>query len=238
MISIHAPARGATQRPEGLPSQAGISIHAPARGATTGSDGNTHKVVISIHAPARGATVCWGIVPPAGSNFNPRSREGSDGGRAKKWQSINQFQSTLPRGERQPLASIAGSGWNFNPRSREGSDPKPQAQPNARIYFNPRSREGSDGSRPAGSTTTPYFNPRSREGSDRALRCGRCRHKDFNPRSREGSDAGRGQTNHILQRISIHAPARGATFWASLSICPVIFQSTLPRGERPYRLSP
>ena len=75
----------------------------------------------------------------------------------------------------------------------------------------------------------------------------------FNPRSREGSDA---NGNIMLQRcnISIHAPARGATFTlctinrdfvisihapargATAFIAEVIifniFQSTLPRGER------
>ena len=56
----------------------------------------------------------------------------------------------------------------------------------------------------------------------------------FNPRSREGSDRvflsafGR----HI--RISIHAPARGATNRRKRQELHCIFQSTLPRGERRY----
>ena len=79
--------------------------------------------------------------------------------------------------------------------------------------------------------------------------------RDFNPRSREGMDI-----NEIywfpITRISIHAPARGATFFrfsrfkhlehfnprsregsdcdCTFSWTQVyIFQSTLPRGERP-----
>ena len=56
--------------------------------------------------------------------------------------------------------------------------------------------------------------------------------QDFNPRSREGSD--RYFTNKDGQtEISIHAPARGATQFPSAGIFPHIFQSTLPRGERP-----
>ena len=75
----------------------------------------------------------------------------------------------------------------------------------------------------------------------------------FNPRSREGSDE-ESQLIQNLFRISIHAPARGATAllgaltsdeqisihapargatplnWASTLFC--VFQSTLPRGER------
>ena len=55
-----------------------ISIHAPARGATVYFDIDRRNGGISIHAPARGATA---ILPPFllySSNFNPRSREGSD----------------------------------------------------------------------------------------------------------------------------------------------------------------
>ena len=55
------------------------------------------------------------------TNFNPRSREGSD-----------KMPFTPP---------IYG---NFNPRSREGSDFVPRYHRSMPQYFNPRSREGSD----------------------------------------------------------------------------------------------
>ena len=104
--------------------------------------------------------------------------------------------------------------------------------------FNPRSRRGSDFNlgqggiilqkvsihAPAGGATnriwhcfdSACFNPRSRGGSD-ALR-GRyfCKGICFNPRSRGGSD--RYQHELFLQLIS--------------------FQSTLPRGERPWTCCP
>ena len=56
---------------------------------------------ISIRAPARGATRFYLCISGTMTNFNPRSREGSDGGR-----------NDHPCFYR-----------NFNPRSREGSDP-------------------------------------------------------------------------------------------------------------------
>ena len=56
IISIHAPARGATDRLCGEDVEAIISIHAPARGATLDSLAELFKDIISIHAPARGAT--------------------------------------------------------------------------------------------------------------------------------------------------------------------------------------
>ena len=123
MISIHAPARGATlyrllpmrsiwtfqstlprgERPVSeytAVTITGISIHAPARGATPQHFAVHSLFEISIHAPARGATRNGDRETNASGNFNPRSREGSDknaGGHV--------------------LAEL-----HFNPRSREGSD--------------------------------------------------------------------------------------------------------------------
>ena len=61
---------------------------------------------------------------------------------------------------------------------------------------------------------------------------------NFNPRSREGSDCFQISTFGTIS-ISIHAPARGATlFRHGLRKQWLLFQSTLPRGERhdPNRL--
>ncbi len=99
-----------------------------------------------------------------------------------------------------------------------------------------------------------YFNPRSREGSDMGGCVSLKGSWDFNPRSREGSDPRRrysspklGISIHApargatwtteqltdLRYISIHAPARGATFVITFQTDCIGFQSTLPRGERP-----
>ena len=76
------------------------------------------------------------------------------------------------------------------------------------------------------------FNPRSREGSDQAGPRQQIGTYDFNPRSREGSDGGPCQGFPRYHHISIHAPARGATAIQIVRIYILIFQSTLPRGER------
>ncbi len=98
------------------------------------------------------------------------------------------------------------------------------------------------------------FNPRSRKGSDvnsgnllhvfivfqstlpqRERQNLYCKWKlfsiNFNPRSRKGSDKPQ-LAAHRLRYISIHAPAKGATFTKRTLKRLLIFQSTLPQRER------
>ena len=56
VISIHAPAQGATGKNVQLARVLEISIHAPAQGATPALPGGLNRQKISIHAPAQGAT--------------------------------------------------------------------------------------------------------------------------------------------------------------------------------------
>jgi len=56
LVSIHAPAKGATHGPQLRLSRQHVSIHAPAKGATA-TEGSYHMdKAVSIHAPAKGAT--------------------------------------------------------------------------------------------------------------------------------------------------------------------------------------
>ena len=99
-ISIHAPAKGATQETSAPCMGRSISIHAPAKGATTSLSIISPNTSISIHAPAKGATLCGLTVVD-----------------------YLVFQSTLPRRERRSTQYLRLSLLiNFNPRSREGSD--------------------------------------------------------------------------------------------------------------------
>ena len=100
------------------------------------------------------------------------------------------------------------------------------------MHFNPRPREGGD-SRPKHSPSPrSYFNPRPREGGDHLEWKGvyGCRISIHAP--------ARGATKlrqylSTIQTISIHAPARGATFGGRLEDFRPKFQSTPPRGGRP-----
>ena len=99
-----------------------VSIHAPARGATYKSIKSTLTKNVSIHAPARGATRRYCLQNRVRLCFNPRARAGRDFRRAllrMYWHSFNpraragrdiikkikkrldkMFQSTRPRGAR------------------------------------------------------------------------------------------------------------------------------------------
>ena len=55
-----------------------VSIHAPARGATPAYAGGEPQREVSIHAPARGATSTLCLLRPGMGCFNPRPREGGD----------------------------------------------------------------------------------------------------------------------------------------------------------------
>ena len=53
----------------------------------------------------------------------------------------------------------------------------------------------------------------------------------FNPRSHKGSDTAYLE-KEVREEISIHAPTRGATFVTLPDLIELVFQSTLPQGER------
>ena len=122
VISIHAPARGATPSGSSTLKIFLISIHAPARGATKRFYDVYWLQIISIHAPARGATQVWSKCKQDCRNFNPRTREGCD------ISVLLCHTHTL----------------DFNPRTREGCDGKGKRLIIRILYFNPRTREGCD----------------------------------------------------------------------------------------------
>ena len=105
LISIHAPAKGATQelRPEARLLQFQSTL--PRRERPFSAVATKGGCAISIHAPAKGATGSKGTTENYYSDFNPRSREGSDPMRSRS------------------VADVR----HFNPRSREGSDNEGEA---------------------------------------------------------------------------------------------------------------
>ena len=76
--------------------------------------------------------------------------------------------------------------------------------------------------------------------STRVQQCGQQdarSHRCFNPHTREGCDVQRVELGAI-SRVSIHAPARGATPVVCAVCCNGLFQSTHPQGVRPNVTEP
>ncbi len=99
-VSIHAPARGATRNSIDGKVAIAVSIHAPARGATKAVNLCNHRTVVSIHAPARGATMWLRHGLTYNSCFNPRTRTGCDVETQHLYRLLSEFQSTHPHGVR------------------------------------------------------------------------------------------------------------------------------------------
>jgi len=143
IVSIHAPARGATlhekfrswrswfqsTRPRGARPRRGtlfcrvfVSIHAPARGATSCLDVGPHVVIVSIHAPARRATIGWETLCDLKEFQSTRPRGARPGDKAKE-AAKNTFQSTRPRGARPSRSPRSTSKQRFQSTRPRGARP-------------------------------------------------------------------------------------------------------------------
>ena len=117
------------------------------------------------------------------------------------------FQSTLPRGERHCPDLLSAVVQSFNPRSRAGSD-----------VLRGRSRRRNDtfqSTLPRGERRVSRYTPQI------GTYC-------FNPRSRAGSDVD-APSYDADAKVSIHAPARGAT--CCRSFCRSLQISFNPRSR-------
>ena len=168
---------------------------------------------VSIHAPARGAT------PPRRSDrgvwhsFNPRARAGSDSRCRRCPCPSREFQSTRPRGERHTIRKHNRDGAPVSIHAPARGATKPFCAANFE-------RKSFQSTRPRGERPMA---PMRRSSEFR-----------FNPRARAGSDNRFVPSYDALAEVSIHAPARGATFANAISThFSLMFQSTRPRGERP-----
>ena len=211
-----------------------VSIHAPARGATEDDELTQLDVEFQSTHP-RGVRLGRRGYAMRGASFNPRTREGCDNRSGNysiytvKFQSTHprgvrhtykekrsvedMFQSTHPRGVRRSKTAM----WSlrtscFNPRTREGCDfIRPTSSFTHGVFqsthprgvrrcssscgspgcgFNPRTREGCDLSvQIVDGDISLCFNPRTREGCDGRDHGVRAAAGGFNPRTREGCDA-------------------------------------------------
>ncbi len=209
VVSIHAPARGATCDDKSDWTQAPVSIHAPARGATSGFVRYSAKTCfnpraragrdifsasyrcmtgrVSIHAPARGATNL-AVLSVRSSRFQSTRPRGARRAWLHRCIRGQLFQSTRPRGARHPLGGLRGIINEF-----QSTRPRGARQSGGLICR----RIGC-------------FNPRARAGRDPdSLDMIRVITVSIHAPAR-GATRHRFPGNHH-PRVSIHAPARGAT---------------------------
>ena len=211
---------------------------------------------VSIHAPTRGATVAGNRLLRPGACFNPRAHAGRDSS-SLRFQSLNLFQSTRPRGAR----PASGSGVSSTIRPFQSTRPR-GARRHAlgdvgrrrEVSIHAPTRGATYAACRTASSGSAFQSTRPR-GARRISRPGASQHYRVSIHAPT-----RGATKHIraaynLKLVSIHAPTRGATFatralaqvlqvsihaptrgatWMPSFLPPgaYMFQSTRPRGAR------
>ena len=100
VVSIHAPARGATVLIVSNPALQRFQSTPPHGGRPFNPRFFQLQYVVSIHAPARGATLSYPDLYVGIKGFNPRPRTGGDNGQIVGWETMKKFQSTPPHGGR------------------------------------------------------------------------------------------------------------------------------------------
>ena len=210
---------------------------------------------ISIHAPARGATDRIGNRDVWRADFNPRPREGGDVPAAPTPSCTTNF-NPRPRegGDRQRRPAHSGKRISIHAPARGATDdPKGDAvdlyisihapargatvagqrrRVRRRISIHAPAR-GATSRRTSSRSAFGYFNPRPREGGDDRRRAQRVRPPISIHAPARGATVV-GVVLALVDGISIHAPARGATRTRPPNGTKRIFQSTPPRGGRPY----
>ena len=100
-VSIHAPARGATERSRFLKMPQTRFQSTLPHGERPGREKRIYKLQCSFNPRSRtGSDVTFLLLPQVWGGFNPRSRTGSDKLEVQTISSEVEFQSTLPHGER------------------------------------------------------------------------------------------------------------------------------------------
>ena len=189
-----------------------VSIHAPAQGATEKAEELHNFILVSIHAPAQGATQP-AVQPVRGDvGFNPRARAGRDTmGKAIKKQ-VWVFQSTRPRRARlRWICKAWPSTRSFNPRARAGRDVPSSRSDWWYWCFNPRARAGRDLRRALTKSLMEGFQstrPRRARLYQFAIFAILLTFQSTRPRR---ARLPRFLQNRVGDGVSIHAPAQGAT---------------------------
>jgi len=146
------------------------------------------------------------------------------------------FQSTRPRGARQRIDSIRSPESLFQSTRPRGARRVPVNHRYGVKKFQSTRPRGARQPAAGRSQTQCCFNPRARAGRDVKYRCAHHQYRvSIHAPARGATILARRRLRHPY--VSIHAPARGATNQDWYYNILVVFQSTRPRGARLTRLA-
>ena len=210
---------------------------------------------VSIHAPAKGATPSVMAERSKRDCFDPRPREGGDGagvvdGGGQRGVSIHApakgatrlFRARLQLGAVSIHAPAKGATAPrlIGPACDRVSIHAPAKGATSNAFtlcrmidgFDPRPREGGDGDTPPTGSVPPVFRSTPPRRGRRSRWDRPSPRRRFDPRPREGGDLLHG-LEPVDRDVSIHAPAKGATFMPGATARNALFRSTPPRRGRP-----
>ncbi len=167
---------------------------------------------VSIHAPARGAT---GQKPHGDrrlQGFNPRARAGRDAAQKIVDRHAELFQSTRPRGARR----VYQRHWHRDPAvsihaPARGATRDRWPSSEFLIRFNPRARAGRDQNQVETTVAAGMFQSTRPRGARRGSPGRKQPSVWFQSTRPRGARLLRDEQQCVARRVSIHAPARGAT---------------------------
>ena len=215
-----------------------VSIHAPAWGATGERRGH-HSGGGGFNPRTRvGCDIRATASLPTPRSFNPRTRVGCDLTSLYYQLGSPPFQSTHPRGVRQeqPETAVPSARFvqGFNPRTRVGCDASRLIVSISNFWFqstHPRGVRRREGG--ACGRLGAGFNPRTRVGCDPASGASVKSRLPVSIHAPAWGATWCAPGIWCVQCVSIHAPAWGATLiYLASAVGAVRFQSTHPRGVR------
>ena len=231
-VSIHAPARGATAARSEEDALPGVSIHAPARGATRRSAGASLRRGFQFTRP-QGARLRPSERVLQCSCFNSRARKGRDRRRHRQPGTCARFNSRARKGRDPRPKGRPRAECGFNSRARKGRDwqrggdargagvsihapargatPRLVSQTWSTISFQFTRPQGARRYALSAMAEEGWFQFTRPQGARHEAEGAEAVHASFNSRARKGRDRAGAHHRLDLRRVSIHAPARGAT---------------------------
>ncbi len=152
-----------------------VSIHAPARGATFFARRLVSDAAFQSTRPHGARLRCCHHYPRHQHGFNPRARTGRDRRSKTALWTSSSFNPRARTGRDQRVNHEPSLVKGFNPRARTGRDSGWRTPNRTWSCFNPRARTGRDDRSIGQPSAGASFNPRARTGRDIARVLGLCR---------------------------------------------------------------